>query len=163
MLNTIHFHVKIYLPKTRMLISIVTRHLNLCIIRYIRNNGSQKSSSECAEMKHSGIFGIWWFVYLAYFRSYGLLKISKYIEMYWKLMFTTDRNPWKMHLSPSDLANRCFRVFCRWVILGVSKKSCLDVLKHALVLEFLKSNDFGQKSNKSLTPYNRQTDTILTR
>ena len=30
------------LPLTRMLISIVTRHLNLCIIRYTSNNRSQK-------------------------------------------------------------------------------------------------------------------------
>ena len=42
------------------------------------------------------------FFYLAYFRSYGLFKISKYIKMYWKLMFKTDRTPWKMHLLPSD-------------------------------------------------------------
>ena len=33
-------------------------------------------------------------------------------------MFKTDRTPWKMHLLPSDLADRCFRVFCRWVSLG---------------------------------------------
>ena len=76
-----------------------------------------------------------------------------------------------MHLSPSDLADRCFRVFCRWVILGgwVKKKIGVqtygkpnlvffsfsvvggggqkikvvqNVLKHALILEFLKSNEF---------------------
>ena len=75
-------------------------------------------------------------------------------------MFKTDRTPWKMHLLPSDLADRCFRVFCRWVILGrwpgggiqtciswgggspKKKKVAQNLLKHALVLEFLK---FDQK------------------
>ena len=33
-------------------------------------------------------------------------------------MFKTNRTPWKMHLLPSDLADRFFRVFCRRVILG---------------------------------------------
>ena len=65
-------------------------------------------------------------------------------------MFETDRTPWKMHLLPSDLPDRCFRVFCRWVILGgwpgggggppKKKKVAQNLLKHALVLEFLKSN-----------------------
>ena len=66
-------------------------------------------------------------------------------------MFETDRTPWKMHLLPSDLADRCFRVFCRWVILGgwpsggggppkKKKKVAQNLLKHALILEFLKSD-----------------------
>ena len=66
-------------------------------------------------------------------------------------MFETDRTPWKMHLLPSDLADICFRIFCRWVILGgwpgwggrppEKKKKLLRILlKHALVLEFLKSD-----------------------
>ena len=140
-------------------------------------------------MKHALVlefFKIKWCVYLAYFRSYGLFKISKYIEMYLKLMFETDTTPWKMHLLPSDLADRCFRVFCRWVILGgwpggVPRKKKLlricwnmflfwnfwnpttffasgggggggqkikvvqNVLKHALVLEFLKSSKIFEK------------------
>ena len=66
-------------------------------------------------------------------------------------MFKTDRTPWKMHLLPSDLADRCFRVFCRRVILGgwpvggggsprKKKKVAQNLLKHALILEFLKSD-----------------------
>ena len=101
-------------------------------------------------LKHALIlefFKIKWCVSLAYFRSHGLFKISKYIEMYWKLMFKTDRTTWKMYLLPSDWAYRCFRVFCRWVILGGwpgggsprKKKVAQNLLKHALVLEFLKS------------------------
>ena len=91
--------------------------------------------------------------------------------MYRKFMFKTDRIHWKMHLSPFNLAARYFRVYCRWVILGgwVVKKNfflvrtyvilnlvffhfqwlgweCLNkiaqnVLKHALISEFSKSND----------------------
>ena len=55
--------------------------------------------------------------------------------MYWKLMFKTDRTAWKMHLSPSDLADRCFRVFCRWVILGkgVPKKKLLRMCWNMLL------------------------------
>ena len=64
-------------------------------------------------------------------------------------MFKTDRTPWKMHLLPSDLAGRCFRVLYRWVILGgwVKKNRSKQyvklnlVLKHALVLEFLRSDE----------------------
>ena len=37
-------------------------------------------------------------VYLAYFRSYGHLKIVKYIAMYQKFTFKMARTPWKMHL-----------------------------------------------------------------
>ena len=63
-------------------------------------------------------------------------------------MFIPDNTPWKMHISPSDLADRCFRVFCRWVILAMGReggglkkrKIAQNVLKHALVLEFLNSN-----------------------
>ena len=85
-----------------------------------------KVAQECAEICSCfGIFKIQRCVYLAYFRSDDLFKISKYIEMYWKLMFKTDRTPWKMHLSPLDLADRCFRVFTsighlRW--MGGPKK-----------------------------------------
>ena len=72
-------------------------------------------------------------------------------------MLKTDRTPWKMHLSPSDLDDRSFRVLCKWVILGIGEggsqtKVAWNVLKHALVLEFLKSNKcfcFGGSQKRS--------------
>ena len=57
-------------------------------------------------------------VYLAYFRSYSLFKISKCIGMYWKINFKIDRTPWKMHVWPWHSADRFFREFCESVVSG---------------------------------------------
>ena len=50
-----------------------------------------------------------------------------------------------MHLWPWNWADRCFRKFCAWVILGgwwfPKMKVAQNVLKHALFLEFLRSDE----------------------
>ena len=84
-------------------------------------------------MKHAlflEFFKIKWCVYLAYFRSYGLFKISKYIEMYWKLMFETSlenasftfRFSWQM----LQIILGYFRWVARWGGGGVPRKKKSD-------------------------------------
>ena len=107
-------------------------------------------------LKHTLVlefFKIKWCVYLAYFRSYGLFKISKYIEMYWKLMFKTDRTL-VLEFSKSD--KKIFRL--GW---GGQKNICSECVETCFRFGIFES----EKKKISLKKFieSLQTDTIVTR
>ena len=82
----------------------------LKIWNLVQNLNSQKILKNSVEMsKYERIFNFKPYVYPAYFRSCGHLKIVKCTGMYYKFNFKMVRTPWKMHLCMS--LRFCWQMF----------------------------------------------------